>query len=180
MSIIRFEDYRVEEDYMSNLEYIKDFTKLSKKYKMGCDFAYIEGLDFRVIKETPTIYCYNHKVAIYPKNSEVCEAHIMASVNFEKRFIENGIAMIEHEEEMANGEFNKSYQWGESGEFALQFYIKDLDKVVDIFKIKKANKTSTNPHSLKNLHEYLRFARNIDPWYGQVLEERLLANNEED
>lgn len=176
MAIKKFEDYRVEEDYMSNLEYIKEFELLSKEYRMGCEFEYLGGIDFKVVKETPVIYCYNNKVAIYPKDKEVCIAHIMTSINFEKRFKDKGIEMIKHEEEMLDGKIRSCYQWGENGEFTLEFYTKDIDKVVEIFKIRKANKTSNKPHSIRNLHDFLRFHRNISPWYGEILEQRFLAN----
>ncbi len=180
VAIKKFEDYRVEEDYMSNLEYIKEFELLSKEYKMGCEFEHVEGLKFKFLKETPTIYCYNHKVAIYPKNSEICEAHIMTSVNFEKRLESIGLEMIEHEMELMDGSKTKVKQFGESGEFIIQFYTKDIEKVVDVFKIRKARTQHTNPHSHRNLHDFLRFQRNINSWYGDILEERILANRDED
>lgn len=180
MAIKKLEEFRVEEGYMSDLSYIKEFEQLSKTYKMGCDFEHVGGLDFKVIKETPTIYCYNQKVAIYPKNNEVCEAHILTSVNFGKRLLEANIPMIEVEEEMMDETIRTCHQWGENGEFVIQFYTRDIDKVVDIFKIRKANASGTNPHSLRNLHDYLRFARNINSKYGDILEERIIANRTEE
>lgn len=180
MAIRKIEDFKVDEDYKSKLNYIKEFETLSKKYKMGCEFEYIGGLNFKVVKETPTIYCYNHKVAIYPKNSEICEAHILTSVNFEKRLLDANVDMVDFEEELVDGSIRSCHQWGESGEFIIHFYTKDIDKVVDIFKIRKANVSGTNPHSLRNLHDYLRYARNIDHQYGDILEQRILANRDEE
>ncbi|MGL5049595.1 MAG: hypothetical protein ACRC6E_03065, partial [Fusobacteriaceae bacterium] len=83
-----------------------------------------------------------------------------------------------HEEVMVDGTLSDKYQWGEKGEYELEFYIADLDKVVDVFKIKSANKTAQNPYSIRNLHEYLRFQRNIDKRYGDILNQRILENRE--
>lgn len=163
---------------MVNLDYIKDFEELRKKYKVSCEFEYIDGLDFKVIKETPTIYCYNYRVAIYPITKDICRAHIMTSVNFEKRFEELGIEYIKHEEELTDGAIRQIGQFGESGEFVLDFYLKDIDKLVDVFKIRSANKSHTNPYSIRNLHDYLRFMRSINPWYGEILDKRIIANRD--
>ncbi|MGL5099661.1 MAG: hypothetical protein ACRC6B_06460 [Fusobacteriaceae bacterium] len=166
------------EDYMGDFQFIDNFSALSKKYKMGCEFKHLGGVDFKPIKQTPVIYCYGGKVAIYPKDNEICCAHIMSSINFEKRFKDIGVKMVLQEEVMSDGSISEQYQWGDKGEFILEFYIKDLGKVVDVFKIKPANKTAQNPHSIRNLHEYLRFQRNIDKRYGDILNQRILENRE--
>ena len=180
MVVRNMKEFKVEEKYMCDLSYIKDFEALSKKYKMGCEFELVGGLDFKVVKETPTIYCYNHKVAIYPKNNEICEAHILTSVNFEKRLLDANVPMVSFEEELVEGSIRTCHQRGVSGEFVIHLYIKDIDKVVDIFKIRKANVSGINPHSLRNLHDYLRFARNIDSQYGNILEHRIMSNRDEE
>lgn len=178
MSILKLKDVSINDDYVCSMQYIKDFEALKNTYRVCCEFEYIGGTDFKVIKYTPVIFCYGHKVCIYPIGKNICRAHIMTSVNFEKRFEELGIKYIQYEEELENGEIKKIGQFGASGEFILDFYLEDIDKVSEIFKFKKANSSAKNPYSVRNLHEYLRFMRNIDSWYGDILEKRIIANRD--
>lgn len=166
------------DNYDCDVDFIKGFEELKHKYRVCCEFAHVSDIDFKVIKNTPVIFGYNHKICVYPITNDICRAHIMVSANFEKRFKEHGIEYIEYEEEMSNGTIKKIGQFGESGEYILDFYLKDIDEVANIFKFKKCNSYAKNPYSLRNLHEYLRFMRNIDPWYNDILDKRLLANRD--
>lgn len=176
-AVLNYEKPTEEE---SRYSYIKSFEKLSKLYRMGCDFEQIDGNNFKVIKGTPTIYCYNYTVAIYPKNDKVLEAHILTSINFEKRLLNKGVRLIGFEEVMEDGTIRTEYQYGQSGEFVLQFPIEELPNVVDVFKIRKARNHSFTPYTKKNLHDFLRFNRNISPIYGDILKDRLNAGKTED
>lgn len=178
MSIVSLKELSVDENCICSMDYIRRFEELKHKYRVCCEFEHIEDTNFKVIKYTPVIYCYGHRVCIYPLKDNICRAHIMASVNFEKKFKEEGINFVKYEEELLDGSIRETGQFGESGEFILDFYIEDIDKVSNIFKFKKANTSSKNPYSIRNLHEYLRFMRNIDSWYGDILNRRLIANRE--
>lgn len=180
MPIVNLKDVTIDENYICSMDYIKLFEELKHKYRVCCEFEYIGDISFKVIKSTPVIFGYGHKVCVFPIGRNICRAHIMTSVNFEKRFKEFGIDFIEYEVEMSDGTFKKVGQFGESGEFTLDFYLEDIDKVSEIFKFKKANSSAKNPYSVRNLHEYLRFMRNIDSWYGDILEKRILANREDE
>ena len=176
-AVLNYEKPTEEE---SRLEYLKTFEKLSKIYRMGCDFEQIDGNNFKVIKGTPTIYCYNYTVAIYPKSTGVLEAHILTSINFEKRLLDKGVKLIGFEEVLEDGTIRTEYQYGQSGEFVLRFPMDELPNVVDIFKIRKARNQSFTPYTKKNLHDFLRFNKNISPFYGDILKSRLSSGKTED
>jgi hypothetical protein len=180
MAIMKFEERKVGDDFVhEKSEGVMAFENYKEMYRMCCEFEHIGGLDFKVVKNTPVIFGHSHRVAIYPLDKDRCQAHIVASINFEKKFKESNVEYILHEEELNDGSFNKVGQWGQCGEFTLDFKMEDLSKVGNIFKFKKASKSAINPYSLRNLHEYLRFARNIHPMYGEILEQRLAENREE-
>ncbi|MGL5647029.1 MAG: hypothetical protein ACRDDY_04195 [Clostridium sp.] len=180
MSIITLKDRKVGENDEPKKDFIKKFEQYKNLYRMCCEFEHTGDLDFKVMKNTPVIFGYGHKVAVYPIDKDTCCAHIMASINFEKKFKEKGVDFIQHEEEMIDGSIKKTGQWGENGEFILHFKMDDLPKVGDIFKFKKASKSSTNPYSVKNTHEFLRFMRNVDCWYGEILDKRIVENRVEE
>ncbi|MGL6024602.1 MAG: hypothetical protein ACRC0F_08300 [Cetobacterium sp.] len=156
-------------------DYIEQFEKLSKTYRMGCEFEQVGPTDFIPIKGSPIIYCYGGKVAIYPKTLGVVEAHILTSINFENRFKALGVTPISFEVEDEGG-IKTCSQFGECGEFTLAFNIEDLDKVAELFKIRGARNKLTTPYTTQGINDFLRFSRNIHDRYNDILKERFIKD----
>lgn len=140
-----------------------DFLQLNKKYRIITEW----DNDLKIPnKESGFIYCYNGKVRIYPISDTIIQVHSLSSVDFSSRIKEKyNIDIVQH---------------GENGEFVLEFNSDLLEKIIDIFKPKKAPKQAVPPHSVRNINLWLRYMRNIDPRYQDILNKRLKSDNEEE